>query len=88
MEKRMKKLIASLLCCLLTVPLFACNGAGNSGDSNTGSSGGSQEVVGNEIIKDQESLKFAFEVDDQIKDIDNGFTSASDLTGARFNVNG
>ncbi len=84
----MKKLIASLLCCLLTVPLFACNGAGNSGDSNTGSSGGSQEVVGNEIIKDQESLKFAFEVDDQIKDIDNGFTSASDLTGARFNVNG
>ncbi len=92
----MKKILASLLCCFLALPLFACTiiddsatGSNSGGGSATGSNpGGNQTVVDNKIIKDKDSLKFAFELDEQFKDEDNGFSSASDLTGARFNVNG
>lgn len=89
----MKKILASLLCCFLALPMFACtilpNDSATGGSSSSGgNSGGNQTVVGNEIIKDAESLNFAFGLDKQIKDEDNGFSSASDLKGARFNVNG
>lgn len=60
---------------------------GGEGDSSSTSSGGENEVT-DEIITDKESLEYAFTLNDAFKDSKNGFDSVSDLTGARYMVNG
>lgn len=82
----MKKVLITLLCCLLVLPAFGC--AGNNDDNKQSQSNQGDETVTNEIMTDKASLNYAFGLDRQFEDADNGFNSASDLTGGRYNVNG
>ena len=79
----MKKIFATLLCFLLIFSLVACKEKVENSSQSTGG-----QDVGNQIIVDNASLEYAFNLDKQFIDDKNGFSSVSDLTGARFNVNG
>lgn len=84
----MKKIFATILCCLLVLPCFGCTVSGGTSDESDKPSTGGETTVGNEIIHDKNSLEYAFTLDDAFKDAKNGFTSTTDLTGARYLVNG
>lgn len=86
----MKKLMALLLSALLCGTCFAgCTDGGEGGPVEPGTP--EPETPSDELVTDRGSIEYAFGgiyTDGEIEDAANGFSSASDVTGARFMVNG
>ncbi len=82
----MKKVLIMFLSCLLAFTAFGCTPTGEESGNKSSSKGDS--TMTDEISTDKASLKYAFSIDKQFIDADNGFNTSDDLTGARYNVNG